>query len=237
MTRLRSLASVLGVLAFASAAYAQDAPAPPAVPTQGPLVLERVHNGMVVAPDYKVTELNGDFAQLAGAYVGRVFDDHLLIGGAGYWLANGTRGTELQYGGVMVGWTTAPGRIRFGARGLVGGGSGSLAVSLADRLGGRIPDPRMVTAGVRDVRDIAARFGVRAPPLVPTGSLPSSGSLPSIRVREDFFVFEPQLSAVTKVTGHLAVDVAAGYRLTSGAEVLGDRLNGATCSLGLQFGW
>ena len=130
--------------------------------------------------------MNGDVAQLAGAYVGRVIDDHLLIGGAGYRLANGTRGTELRYGGVMVGWTTAPGRIRFGARGLVGGGSGTLPVSLADRVGGRLPDPHIVSAGVRDARDIAARFGVRVPPLIPSGSL-----LPSVRVREDFFVFEP----------------------------------------------
>lgn len=231
MTRFSMLAAALAALTFTSAAYAQDSPPSPPAPVQGPLIIERIHNGMVVVPDYKVTELDGDVAQLAGAYVGRVIDDRLLIGGAGYWLANGGRGTELRYGGVMIGWTTAPGRIRFGARGLVGGGSGTLAVSLADRLGGPIPDPRFASAGVRNVSDIAARFGVRVPPLIP------AGSLPSFRIREDFFVFEPQLSAATKVTDHIAVDVAAGYRVTAGAEVLGDRLNGATGSLGLQFGW
>lgn len=229
MIRSSMRASALAALAFTSAAYAQDAPA--SASAQGPLVIEKIHNGLVVAPDYKVTELNGDVAQLAGAYVGRVFDDRLLIGGAGYWLANGTRGTELRYGGVMVGWMTAPGRIRFGARGLVGGGSGTLTMSFADRPGGRMPDPRMMTAGIPDVRDFGARFGVRVPPLIP------NGSLPSFRVREEFFVFEPQVSAVTKVTGHIAIDVAAGYRLTGGAEALGDRLDGATGSLGLQFGW
>src|SRR6185436_8954959 len=138
MNRFSMLASALVAITFTSAAYAQDAAAPPPAPSQGPLVLERIHNGIVVAPDYKVTELNGDVAQLAGAYVGRVIDDRLLIGGAGYWLANGTRGSELRYGGVMIGWTTAPGRIRFGARGLVGGGSGTLALSLDNRIGGRI---------------------------------------------------------------------------------------------------
>jgi len=230
MTRFSMLASAVAALTFTTAAYAQEAPSP--APSQGPLVLERIHNGIVVAPDYKVTELNGDIAQLAGAYVGRVIDDRLMIGGAGYWLVNGTRGTELRYGGVMVGWTTAPGRIRFGARGLVGGGSGTLSVSLADRLGGRLPDPRIVSTGIRDARDIAARFGVRVPPLTPVGSL-----LPSVRVREDFFVFEPQISAVTKVTNHIAVDVAAGYRVIGMADALGDRLDGATGSLGLQFEW
>lgn len=229
MNRLPIFGSALAVLVFTSAAFAQGA-APPA-PAQGPLVIERIHNGIVVAPDYKVTELNGDVAQLAGAYVGRVIDDKLLIGGAGYWLASGPRGSDLKYGGVMVGWTTAPARIRFGARGLVGGGSGTLALSLDNRIDGRIPDPRMLAAGIRDVRDFGARFGVRVPPLLP------SRPLPAFRVHEDFFVFEPQVSAVTKVTDHLAVDVAAGYRLVGLADVLGDRLGGATGSLGLQFGW
>ena len=236
------LACALVALTFTSAAYAQDgapseasseaqSPAYPPAPPTGPLLLERIHNGIVVAPDYKVTDFDGDVAQLAGGYVGRVMDDRLLIGGAGYWLTNGARGTELRYGGVMVGWTTAPGRIRFGARGLVGGGSGTLAVSLVNRLGGRLPYPGATSQTLQDVTTIAARFGVRVPPLAPLGMLPS------IRVREEFFVFEPQVSAVTRVTDHLAVDVAAGYRLTAGAETLGDRLNGATGSLGLQFGW
>ena len=108
----------------------------------------------------------------------------------------------------------------------------TLAVSLADRFDGRLPDPLILSAGIRDARDIAARFGVRVPPLIPVGSL-----LPSVRVREDFFVVEPQVSAATKVTNHIAVDVAAGYRLIGAADALGDRLDGATASLGLQFGW
>lgn len=227
MIRFGMLASAIAVLTLTSAAYAQDAPAP--TPTQGPLVIEKIHNGIVVAPDYKFTELNGDTAQLAGAYVGRVIDDRLFIGGAGYWLANGTRGNELRYGGVMVGWTTAPGRIRFGARGLVGAGSGTLTMSLADRLGRPFADPRTVAAS--DPRGIAARFGVRVPPL---GAI---GALPSFRVREDFFVFEPQVNAVTRLTDHVAIDVAAGYRVIGLADQFGDRLDGATGSLGLQFGW
>jgi hypothetical protein len=56
-------------------------------------------------------------------------------------------------------------------------------------------------------------------------------------VREDFLVLEPQVNAVTKVTSHLAVDVAAGYRLVGMADALGDHLDGATASLALQLGW
>jgi hypothetical protein len=201
--------AVVLALTCTSAAFAQDAPA--AATSPGPLVIERIHDGIVVAPDYKVTELDGDVAQLAGAYVGRVIDDTLLIGGAGYWLADGARGSDLKYGGVMIGWTTAPGRIRFGARGLVGGGSGTLPVTLGSR--------------------IAARFGGRTPPLV------SIASVPAFRVREEFFVFEPQASAVAKVASHIAVDVAAGYRLVGMADGFGHRLDGVTGSLGLQFGW
>jgi hypothetical protein len=142
-------------LNIASAAYAQTAPAA----SQGPLIVERIHNGVVIAPDYKVTEVNGDLGQLAGGYVGRVFDDRLLIGGAGYWLANGSRGTDLGYGGVLIGWTTAPARIRFGARSLVGGGRATLALPIDSQLlVSRVPDPR-VAAGARD---LVARFGARS---------------------------------------------------------------------------
>ncbi len=42
---------------------------------------------------------------------------------------------------------------------------------------------------------------------------------------------------MTKVTNHIVVDVAAGYRVISMADTLGNRLDGATGSLGLQFGW
>jgi hypothetical protein len=215
--RFSIVAASFVALNIASAAYAQNAPAQSApAASQGPLIVERIHNGIVIAPDYKVTEVNGDLGQLAGGYVGRVFDDRLLVGGAGYWLANGSRGTDLGYGGVLIGWTTAPARIRFGARGLVGGGRSTLTLPID----GRVPVGR----------DLVARFGARS-------TVPLPGARPSIRVREDFLVLEPQVNAVTKVTSHLAVDVAAGYRLIGMADVLGDRLDGATASLALQLGW
>jgi hypothetical protein len=94
----------------------------------------------------------------------------------------------------------------------------------------RAVDPRVAPV-VRDARTFAARFGARVP-------APVQGTVPSaVRVREDFFVFEPQVNALTRVTDHFAIDLAVGYRLIGMADVLGDRLDGATGSLGLQFGW
>jgi len=227
MIRFSMLAASLLTLTIAAVASAQDAAPGAPASTTGPLVLERIHNSIIVTPDYKVTEVDGDVGQLAGAYVGGVLDDHLLIGGAGYWMTNGSRGTDLRYGGLVVGWQTAPGRIRFGARGLVGGGQGTLAVPFD-----RVSDPR-VAARVRDARPVVARFGARGDPAI----VPPSGTVPSVRVRDDFMVFEPQVNAVARITNHIAVDVAAGYRLIGLADGLGDRLDGATGSLGLQFGW
>ena len=183
-----------------SAAFAQ---------TPGPLVVERVHTPFVVAPDYKVTDLDGELGQLAGGYAGKVIDDALYIGGAGYWLANGSRGDELAYGGLLVGWTVPVGsRIRFGARSLVGVGAGQLG---------------------QDVEVVRSRgFGGRG------GT--QSGTV-RVLASDDFFVFEPQADLVTRLNAHIGLNWAAGYRLTGFVDRLDDRLNGATGSVALQLQW
>ncbi len=96
---------------------------------QGPLVLERIHNPFVVAPDYRITDIDGDTGQLAGAYAGKLLGDTLFVGGGFYWLVNGDHGEEMRYGGLMLGWSMPAGRaVRFGARGLVGVGTATLGV-------------------------------------------------------------------------------------------------------------
>jgi hypothetical protein len=215
----------LTVLLGASAAFAQDAaPAAPSRPTdqgQGPLVLEPVHTPFVAAPEYKVTQIDGDTRQLVGAHAGWLLDDRLLVGGAGYWLADGSHDVKLAYGGLLVGWTMAPEhRVRFGGRGLVGGGTATLAsdVAVFTRGGdGRI-DPRVV------------RFG-GGPQMAPVPT--------TIRVRgrDEFFVLEPQANATTRITDHIGVDLSVGYRWTAFADFLRDRVDGVTGSLALQFGW
>src|SRR2546428_2193331 len=110
---MRNTIPYLLLMLTASIAHAQNTPAP----TSGPLVLERIHDGWVLAPDFKVTDVDNRTGELAGAYGGRVIDNTLLIGGAGYWLTNNARDFRLSYGGVVVGWQSPEfGRIRFGRR-------------------------------------------------------------------------------------------------------------------------
>ena len=196
-------------LLVATAAHAQTTQNPPA-PTNGPLVLERIHDGWVLAPDFKVTDVDNRTGELAGAYGGRLIDNTLFIGGAGYWLTNDARDFKMAYGGVVVGWQSPEfGRIRFGGRGLVGAGRATLGFDVTGLRGG-IPQPVNLTGG----RDI--RFGV---------------------TRDDFLVFEPQANVSARITKAIGVSCGVGYRETAQADVLRDRLNGPTANLAIQFGW
>ena len=214
----------VAALFAASTAWAQNAQNPPAQ-TNGPLVLERVHNGWVLAPDFKVTELDDRTGELAGAYGGRLLDDTLLIGGAAYWLANDGRDFKMTYGGLMVGWQSHElGRIRFGARGLAGVGRATLGVDVAPLRGG-VPQP---VEGRPDIR-----FGVTAP-RVPANVQP-------IRTRfvgtDDFAFVEPQANVSARITKAIGVSCGVGYRQTGGADLLRDRLNGPSANLAIQFGF
>lgn len=223
---MRAIAlSLTLVLAGASSVFAQDTSSNTAGPntasqttSQGPLVLEPVHNPFVVAPEYKVTDIDGRAGQLAGGYAGRLIEEHLLIGGAIYTLVHGANGMELTYGGVVVGWAMRPdARVRFGARGLVGGGTATLPIGdYVVPFGGRASDPRRLTPGQTVVGNtqVVRFFG-----------------------RDDFMVFEPQVNAVTRFTDHVGVDLSLGYRLTGFDEFGRDRLDGVTGSIAVRFGW
>jgi hypothetical protein len=209
-------------------AFAQTTPA------QGPLVVERVHNPFVVAPDYKVTDLDGEFGQLAGFYAGKSFDDRVFLGGAGYWLANGSGGDELAYGGFLAGWAMPVGnRIRFGAKSLIGFGHATLGSSIDElrRLDGArgFTDGRGIGGRAGDIRSVT-RFGAGG----------RSGGQPSvirIRAADDFFVFEPQANVLTRLTDHIGLHWAGGYRLTAWTDILDDRVNGPIGSVALQLEW
>ena len=179
--------------------------------SQGPLIVEVVHDPFVVATDYKVTDFDGKVGQLAGGYIGRAMDETLFIGAAGYWLVNGSDGDELAYGGLLTGWSVPLGtRIRFGARGLIGGGRATLGTDVDFLRGSGRFNRRGRAASLQNFRGLA---------------------------RDDFFVFEPQADLLTRVTNHVSLNWAAGYRLTAFADVLDNRLNGATGSVALQVEW
>jgi len=219
----------VAALLVATAAHAQNTPAP----ANGPLVLERVHDGWVLAPDFKVTDIDDHTGELAGVYGGRLIDNTLLIGGAAYWLTNDARDFGMSYGGVIVGWQSREfGRIRFGGRGLAGGGVATLGFDINGQRN------VVVNTGGR-VGDI--RFGVVDPHVPPGSRVPATIPSQPIRGRvvahEDFLVVEPQANISARITKGIGVSCGVGYRETANADVLRDRLNGRTANLAIQFGW
>jgi len=104
--------------------------------SQGPMIVERVHNGFLVVPEFKFTEVDKRSAGLAGAYAGVVIAEHFFIGGGGYVLAAERHGRDLAYGGLVLQWLGA-GNDTFGfsAKTLLGGGSteSSGTVQILDR--------------------------------------------------------------------------------------------------------
>jgi hypothetical protein len=133
----------------------------------------------------------------------------------------------MAYGGVIVGWQSREfGRIRFGGRGLAGGGTATLGFDVTSLRGGDI------------------RFGVTDPRRLQQPQVPTRGPLPQIQARparilarDEFAVFEPQANVSARITRAIGVSCGVGYRETVGADILNDRLNGATANLAIQFGW
>src|SRR5262245_45798607 len=84
----RVFAASVVVLAAAAAAEAQDGSLQAPGTAQGPMVVERVHNGFAIMPEVKITNFAGSSGTLAGVSGGWLIDNTLLIGAGGYWLAN-----------------------------------------------------------------------------------------------------------------------------------------------------
>jgi opacity protein-like surface antigen len=180
--------------------------------SQGPMIVERVHSGLLVAPDFKVTEVNGVTSELAGAYAGWITDDRFFIGGGGYWLANPNRNREMAYGGLVVQWLArANQRFGYSVKGLVGGGQATVSRSFSEIVPVRDP---------RDVRDIDRSLRTI-----------------DVRTRPNFFVAEPEADALIRLTRRLRLTVGAGYRFVALERGGGDnQLRGAVGTLGLQIG-
>ena len=77
--RLQAAIVALLLLLAPAAGYAQTETS---APGERLLIVELAHNPFVVATDYKVTDLDGEFGQLAGGYIGLVIEDTLFVGGA-----------------------------------------------------------------------------------------------------------------------------------------------------------
>jgi hypothetical protein len=210
MKKILTLAAALVLGGLPAGSFAQS------TDTQG---LEEIQSGFVVAPDFKFTELDGGSANLLGGYAGWLSDRKLLLGGGAYWLTNGPSGTDLAYGGALIEWfARRSDRFNLSFRGLVGAGTGTLAVDVS----GFPEPPRFGDFGGRGHGDRNGHF---------PHPFPSS-----VRVEEGFFVAEPQANASYTFTSWLRLGAGAGYRLIGAASGLESRLRGPTASVSLQFG-
>jgi hypothetical protein len=216
--RMSKTLAFTALLIFASAtapSFAQS------TETQG---LEKIQNGFVVAPDFKFSEMDGESANLLGAYAGWLTDRKLFIGGGAYWLTSGPAGADLAYGGALVEWFARRNdRFNLSFRGLAGLGTGTVAVDVGDFPVPDLPDRGF---GAHGGRGAYGGRGGRFPHPFPS----------SLRVDEAFFVAEPQANASYTFTSWLRLGAGAGYRLVAGASGLESRFRGPTASVSLQFG-
>jgi hypothetical protein len=195
------------IVLIPTAALAQ----PPAA--TGPLVLERIDNSVVLAPDVKATSFDGTVGSLLGFSGGWLQENALFIGGAGYWLVDGSHDRELGYGGLLAGWNVvAKPAFTLGGRALVGWGGATLASNVIVPV---FPDPRAVRNG--------------------RNGLPVTTTTVRYFVHEDFFAFEPEVIFGAAFSRRIRLNVAGGYRFTGDAHALGDRIEGVTGTVGVQF--
>jgi hypothetical protein len=204
--------AVLAVMAAPVLASAQTAPAAPAL-QEGSLVVETMESGFVVTPDFRFTEVDDKYGSLAGIRAGWLTDDRLLIGGAGYWLANGSADRKMAYGGLVVEWSLARSRrfgLSFGA--LVGGGSSTLGVDVLGFPRGRFPHHRWPDTD------------------------PGEPETVRVGAREGFFIAEPQANVSLLLTRWLRLGAGVGYRLLGGAGQFESRLRGVSGTVSVQMG-
>ena len=216
-------ATALVIFLCAPAAWAQQPNTPQASGT--PVRVERVESRFLLSPDYKITKLDGDTGQLAGVSAGYLIEDVYYIGGAGYWLASGASEWDLAYGGVVAGVRIPMSeRIAFGVKGLAGVGTATLRTTFGDVMPGR----DWSLDGMPTMHGGRWRMPV-------VNQLATDGDR-RVDVSDTFFVFEPQADVVFAITRRIRFGVSGGYRATNGVEPLGDRLNGATATVSIQFG-
>jgi hypothetical protein len=215
---LRTLLALVAAASIPAAAHAQ-ASAPQI--TQGPMIVERVHSGFMIAPDVKVTDVDHHTSELVGGYGGWLTDDAIFVGGGGYWLANNTSDRSMGYGGLVVRWLAHTGdRVGYSAGGLVGGGQSRLATTITTPVLPPLPLDLRGAPG-RDLNDLIRRIPTRTT---------------TVQLREGFFLAEPDLDVMLRVARHMRLTVGAGYRFVGADRDDGSRLRGPTASIALQIG-
>ncbi len=190
-----------------------EPPAPPrtARPSSDTVHVTSGEDGFVIAPDYRITEINHHTGQLVGAYGGYVFGGQFLTGAGGYWQANSTDGTHIAYFGPVFQWRMFPDRtIGLNLHGLVGGGWRYADDSYYARFDGPHIDHR----------------GIPVPTLVD-----GHYGIPYGRYDGGFFVAEPEAQVVVRLGSSMRLQGGIGYRAVSN-----NGLSGVSGSVSMQFG-
>jgi hypothetical protein len=207
---IRPLVLALGLCLLPIAASAQTVAAPDLAAadqmSQGPMTVERVHNGFLIAPDFKFTEIDHRSSGLAGADAGVVFDDHFFVGLGVYGLATNSHGRDLAYGGLLVQWLGGGSDVfGYGAKLLLGGGTTESNGTL------QVLDRGQV---INETFRARQNFGVAEPELDALVRV-----APHVRL---------SIGAGYRFTGSRRLDPAF--------DIPGTRLDGAVGSIGLQIG-
>jgi hypothetical protein len=202
------------------------------------LVGGNVDNGFFVAPDFKFTEVDGKFANLAGVYGGWFISRKLLLGGGGYFLTNRSDDFKMTYGGFVAEYFIRPSQlVHFSVKGLIGGGTATVSgfrgrfddiFDELDDLPFEIPD------------NFRSRFGrgINFPSIPGFPGFPKFPGFPFPifdDVNESFFVAEPEFNLNLNITEKLRVGFGGGYRFIAGAGRTSDRLDGFTANAALKI--
>ena len=228
----RALCALLASGGFLSGvtASAQEPAAP------GRLTVERIRSGLVIAPDLKLTSIDGHSGAVTGLYGGFITDRRLLVGAGAYWLTGGPAAVDMTYGGGLVEWFANPGgRLDFSVRSLFGFGRATLSSTVEtpvlDAFHGHAG--RLSYGGPRHGRHRGRWSHMGHSAWNDNFEWPSSFTF---RYRNDFLIADPQLSVHLNVTDWLRIGGGAGYRFVGRAGSDRERLRGFTASIGLQLG-
>ena len=217
-----SFMSIVAIMAAANPLFADEQD------TQT-LVGGNVDSGFFLAPDFKFTEVDGKFANLAGVYGGWLIDRKLVLGGGGYFLTNRDDDFKMTYGGFVAEYFFRSDQlVNFSVKGLVGGGTATVAGNR-----GRLDD-----LPIELPFDFPNRLRGRG---FDFPSIPGFPGFPEFPfpifndVSESFFVAEPEVNLNLNITENLRIGFGGGYRFIGGAGRINDRLDGFTANAALKI--
>lgn len=199
------------------------------------LVGGNVDSVFFLAPDFKFTEVDGKFANLAGVYGGWLIDRKLLLGGGGYFLTNRSDDFKMTYGGFVAEYFFSSDQlVNFSVKGLIGGGTATVS-----GFRGRFDD--LDDLPIKLPFDFPNRFRGRGFDFPSIPGFPGFPNFPDFPfpifddINESFFVAEPEVNLNLNITEMIRIGFGGGYRFIGGAGHINDRLDGFTANAALKI--